>query len=92
MDFGKLQESKEQKKGGTGLGLSICKQIVEKMGGNVTVSSELGNGAEFKIKLVTQSLRKESYGVQGSQNEYVFISKLANEQILNHSGFDLNDI
>ena len=39
MDFGKLSESEEQNKGGTGLGLSICKQIVEKMGGNVTVSS-----------------------------------------------------
>ena len=39
MDFGKLSESKNQNKGGTGLGLSICKQIVEKMGGNVTVRS-----------------------------------------------------
>ena len=41
MDFGKLSESEEQNKGGTGLGLSICKQIVEKMGGNVTVSKQL---------------------------------------------------
>ena len=49
MDFGKLSENEDQNKGGTGLGLSICKQIVEKMGGNVTVSSKLGHGAEFKI-------------------------------------------
>ena len=45
MEFGKLQENKDQNKGGTGLGLSICKQIVEQMGGRVVVSSVLGDGA-----------------------------------------------
>ena len=54
MEFGKLQENQEQNKGGTGLGLSICKQIVEQMGGKVLVSSEIGQGAEFKIKLSTK--------------------------------------
>ena len=54
MDFGKLQENQDQNKGGTGLGLSICKQIVEQMGGKVTVSSEIGLGSEFKIKLTTK--------------------------------------
>ena len=53
MDFGKLEENEDQNKGGTGLGLSIWKQIVERMGGIVTVSSILGHGAEFKIKLNT---------------------------------------
>ena len=56
MDFGKLQENEEQNKGGTGLGLSICKQIVEQMGGKVVVSSEIGHGAEFKIKLNTKCI------------------------------------
>ena len=56
MNFGKLSENQEQNKGGTGLGLSICKQIIEQMGGNVTVSSKLGQGAEFKIKLKTKCI------------------------------------
>ena len=61
MEFGKLQENKDQNKGGTGLGLSICKQIVEQMGGKVSVSSVLNQGAEFKIKLITKCQQPENY-------------------------------
>jgi signal transduction histidine kinase len=34
---------------GSGLGLSIAKQIVERMGGNITVESEPDNGTTFSI-------------------------------------------
>jgi signal transduction histidine kinase/CHASE3 domain sensor protein/ActR/RegA family two-component response regulator len=40
-----------QKHGGTGLGLSIVKTLVESQGGNLKVSSKVGEGSEFKIEL-----------------------------------------
>jgi len=40
-----------QKVGGTGLGLSIVKSIVEEHGGEITVVSATGQGAEFIVKI-----------------------------------------
>lgn len=37
---------------GTGLGLSITQNIVRMMGGKIEVQSELGQGAEFTVKVV----------------------------------------
>jgi two-component system, NtrC family, sensor kinase len=39
---------------GTGLGLSVCHSIVTSLGGELSVSSEVGRGTTFRIVLPTQ--------------------------------------
>lgn len=39
------------RKAGVGLGLSICRQLAERMGGSISLKSELNHGAEFTFKV-----------------------------------------
>lgn len=39
---------------GTGLGLPICKTIVERLGGEITLTSRLGSGSQFTFKIPKQ--------------------------------------
>jgi signal transduction histidine kinase len=57
--FERLYQSQDSlDQSGLGLGLFICKQIVQLHGGQITVSSEPGQGATFTFTLPTYSLAK----------------------------------
>ena len=45
--FEQAEHGRKQGRSGTGLGLAICKRLVDMMGGDFGVSSELGEGSEF---------------------------------------------
>ena len=47
--FSQADMGRTRKKGGIGLGLAIAQTIVNRMGGFITVKSELGKGSEFRI-------------------------------------------
>jgi two-component system phosphate regulon sensor histidine kinase PhoR len=49
--FYRVDAGRSREVGGTGLGLSIVKHLVEAMGGNVAVESDLGRGTTFIVTL-----------------------------------------
>ena len=66
--FVRLDIKKNQNIEGTGLGLSITKQLVENMGGSITVTSEVGKGSCFTVEIPQNIIDETAMGSLESKN------------------------
>jgi len=78
--FTQVDDSMEAKASGTGLGLSISKQLIEMMGGEISVSSTEGKGSCFEFCL---SCRVESRDIKRSSTSPTSITKEPNDSTTN---------
>ena len=71
--FNQVDASNTRKYGGTGLGLTISKQLVELMGGAITVQSQEGVGSEFSFTIPLKYAKEDTQEIT---------RKLKNKKIL----------
>ncbi|RYC09992.1 ATP-binding protein [Ciceribacter ferrooxidans] len=57
--FSQVDASISRRYGGTGLGLTICKQIVEKLGGELGMSSTVGVGSIFWFEIAVVAVDRD---------------------------------
>jgi two-component system, OmpR family, phosphate regulon sensor histidine kinase PhoR len=56
--FYRVDRSRSRESGGTGLGLSIVKHVVQRHGGEVKISSEVGKGSRFSFTLPASRIKR----------------------------------
>jgi PAS domain S-box-containing protein len=58
--FSQVDASTNRRFGGTGLGLSICKRLLEMMGGEIDVRTQLGIGTKFTVNIPVSIAESQS--------------------------------
>jgi two-component system sensor histidine kinase/response regulator len=71
--FSQTDNSTTRKYGGTGLGLAISKRLVEQMGGNIHVESEIRKGTSFIFTLLLDNCKTKEEVPNEYKNEDVRI-------------------
>lgn len=67
--FFQLESSTSRSFQGTGLGLTIAKKMIEMMGGELNIESELGKGATFSFSVMLTKAENQELLDQNTENE-----------------------
>jgi CheY-like chemotaxis protein len=90
--FEQADRSTTRKYGGTGLGMAITKSLVDMMGGDIQVKSELGKGSTFMIQLPLKKERQSNVSssktrIIDTPNLQGMKAVLAEDNIINQTVF-----
>ncbi len=68
--FYRVDRSRSRETGGTGLGLAIVKHVVQRHGGELQLSSQVGTGSRFVVVMPAERVRRSDVAERGLQSAH----------------------